>query len=374
MKKSTFTVLTLFLISALLGTFTFILYFMWFGNCVLDECVSGVLLPYNIPDNQIFYQVITDFSSYSLSEILVRNYGIALPYVALMGVLDEDLNDQIVIISAMINWVVYLLSGFVFAQLCIVLKPKFSTIVWFLLFPPFILFSVLINKDGIMILLVLSVTLAVLKRWWFTLLLLTVAISLIRMQYLLFPVFLLFMLKADFRLRFAIAYVCSAMASALIANFFGVYDIDWSAGGFSSLVYSLNKEYFVGSLLLNPVRVIHYVIAFLQECLYIKTDDGIDYMKLIQGATFVYLLYLLPGYARFLVGTWRIAYYRDFVVLRAAIFSYLLVLLLTPITEPRYFMIGCPLLLLAARISLRDGTPPIADGVNSKVAQTRAFT
>lgn len=373
MKIDTFKVLSRFLIAASLGTLTFFVYFMWVGNCVLDECVDGVILPYNIPDNQVFFRVISDFSSFDISEILLRNYGITLPYVALLGMFDQDLNDQIVVISSAINWVIYLASGYIFARLCLELKPQYSTIVWFLLFPPFILFSVLINKDGAMIFLVLAVTLAVLKRRWFILLLLTMAISLIRMQYLLFPLFLVFMLKADFRLRFATCYFFSAIASAFIANFFGVYDIDWSAGGFSSFVYYLNKEYFVGSLLLNPVRVVHYVVAFLQECFYIKTDEGIDYMKLIQGITFIYLVYLFPGYARFLIDTWRVTYYRDFVVLRAAIYSYLLVLLLTPITEPRYFMIGCPLLLLAAKINTRGNAMANIKSMRSGSVRANAY-
>lgn len=352
MKISSLKTILLFTISSFLAMISFVLYYQWLGNCVVEGCTNGFLLPYNIPDYQVFFKVIRDFDDFSFLDILTKNYGVTLPYVLIVYLFDVDLDTGMILMSAIVNWIIYIASGYIFVRLCSALEVKRTTIVWFMFFPPFIFFSVLINKDSIMIFLVLAITLAVVRRHWFLLLLLTIAVSLIRLQYVIFPMMLVFLVARDFRWRFLIVYTATAFMSAVIVNIFTMYDIDWSAGGFSYQIYYLNKNYFIGSFLLNPLRLVHYVVAFIQECFLAFSEDGVDLMKVIQGVTFLYLMCLAPGCMRFLIRTWRGTVVREFSVIRAAIFSYFLVLLLTPITEPRYFMIGCPLLLLASNVSV----------------------
>jgi hypothetical protein len=235
-------------------------------------------------------------------------------------------------------------------------------------YPPFLFFSALINKDIFLIFLLLRLTRAMIERRWAMFAMLGLLLGLVRIQYLALPLIALFLAGGRFRHRFWLAYVVTALLAGAIVRFTGVFDIDRAQSGLSDLVYAMNQRYLIGSLVFNPLRIVQYPLSLAQGWTLVFREDGLDLMKLTEGITFFWFLLVVPGVVRFFRRFPAHRDHRGATALRAVIVAYVFVLLLTQITEPRYLMSLFPLLLLAAAPGVRRVAPvpkPISSSTRS---------
>jgi hypothetical protein len=341
------------LIAALLGM---VAYGLAFSGCIEEAC-PGVVLPYNIPDHQNYLGSMLLLETQGAAEVLKVNHGVALVYRYAGALVDEDPTVGATRLSYAIDLLLYLLCLHAVLALRRRLGVPLIAIVPLALFPPFFFFSGLINKDILLMFLLPASVLALQQRRYVLTAVIAVAIGMTRLQYVVFPLLTWYLMRGSFGARLAIAYAVMALGSAVIARTTAFFEIDSTGLGLSDFIYQLNKQYLVGALIFNPLRVVQYVLALAGSWRLVAAPEGINLMALSEGLAFFWFLALLPGLWRvFRCGPamrrergWRTAV--------APVLAYLMIMLLTAITEPRYLMPLYPLALLAAAYPKRRMTP-----------------
>ena len=333
-----------------------LLYFFSFSPCI-DQVCAGITLPYNTPDHFVYAAVIENIADISWWAPVATNYGVSLLYTYLLMPITGTSPDQLVGLSLTVNLSLYVASIASFLQLTKRFGISYLSVVPLVFYPPFLFFSALINKDLFLILLLLRLVLALIEKRIVLVASIGFLLGLVRFQYAVLPMLALFLMNGKFRRRFLVAYVITSLAAAQITRFTDFFELEQADSGIASLVYFLNREYGVGSLVLNPIRALQYPLAFAQGWTRALTDDGVDLMKVIEGFTFFWFAFVAPGALRFFRSIQIRQITSESNVLRATILSFLLVLLLTSITEPRYLMSLYPLLLIASS-TRKQGVSP----------------
>lgn len=353
-------------VSATIGCTIFFVYYSIFISCVSNQC-GQIELPYNLPDHLIYLATIEEIQNTAWWIPLLQNYGIGFFYYYLVIPVARlffltDIND----ISLLFNSAVYIAILATFAKLIKIFDGSNWWILILALYPPFVLFSALINKDMLLTLLLLQAFLALRNRNFIYCSILVALMALVRGQYAILIPLTYYLSCGRFQYRFFVAYVFSAFAAALIAKFGGIFLFYESDGGFSDLVFALNDRYLIGSLLLNPVRLIQYLFALMLGWKLAFADGQINVLRLITGITFFWFLILLPQLYRFFWSFRHHHFHNDERILRSICLSFIFILLLTSFVEPRYIMPLYPLLALAcvasrAKKSFQYAT---ADGIH----------
>jgi hypothetical protein len=252
-------------------------------------------------------------------------------------------------LSLIVNFLLYAGSLWSFLDLARRLNVSERYLIALAFYPPFLFFSALVNKDIFLIFILLRLTIAFIEWRLASIIALSLLVGLVRFQYLALPLLAWFLLRGRFGKRFAVAYIATALAAAQITRSTDFFALEhFNTGGISDLVFALNRDYLIGSLLLNPIRVLQYPLSLAQGWTLVIADEGIDLMKVTEGVTFFWFLWVAPGVLRFFRATSRRRIDRASAVLRAMLTSFVLILLLTSITEPRYLMSLYPILLLCA--------------------------
>lgn len=325
-------------------------YGIYFLDCSLGSCPDGYFLPHNLPDHQVFMSVIASIDDIGVASTLIDNHGVAIFYGLLMETFGASDDSGAVVLTLIVNLMAYSVVCFLFFRLCdsLVISPRYS--VSFALFPGFIFFGLLINKDILVVLLVIGLISSYMARRYCLYLVLGILLGLIRVQYIFLPLAAIFLSRGNIPRRVFLVYVLSALGAAIIAGNTSIFEIAEANEGFSQSIYQFNKDYWVASLVTNPIRVIHYLVAPSFGWLMLEFEGQLNLMKLIEALSGIFIFYLLPGTFRFLLAVWRSEGTRADNFIFGTIIGYFSILLLTPITEPRYLMPIVPLFMLATGI------------------------
>lgn len=339
-----------------IGILISLLYFLRFNGCVNEAC-NGLVLPYNIPDHLTYVAVIRNLPNVAWWLPLAGNYGVSLLYGYAVIPLYEVFaaSDNLLPLTLTFNLALYVGSVVTFSRLLARLGGPNKFILIFAFYPPFLLFSALINKDIFLIFLILRVCVAMLDRRYVQYVVLVFCLMLVRVQYVALLPFALVLAGKGFKYKFICFYILTSLLAAVVARSTGLFELDDSGGGLSELIFNLNQRYLVGSLIFNPIRVIQYPFALAKSLTLIYDQGQLNLMRLLEGASFFWFLFMLPGLIGFLFRPGRLIADRNFLVLRAIIVAFFLILLLTSITEPRYLMAIFPIMLLAVAKGSAEG-------------------
>ena len=334
--------------SVFVGVLLMFIYFLAFSDCSYASC-GRFNLPYNLPDHLIYTAVIQNINNVDWWLPFLANHGVAVFYYYLGDFLNSK-DSEFLILSFTVNILLYIATINSYINLTNKLGLKNSKTILLVFYPPFLFFSALINKDMLLIFLVLRSCIALIDQSWRTLLLITIGLAFVRVQYMPLPLIALIIIRGRFWNRIVFLYVLTSICAALIARFSVVFEVDFEANGLSTFIYELNKNYLIGSLIFNPIRTVHYFLGFGNAWLLIFEDSGINLMKLIEGFTFFWFAWTLPGVFKFFSKIKNNEINKNHRIIGAIILGFIFSLLLTAITEVRYITPLFPLLLIASNI------------------------
>lgn len=307
----------------------------------------------NIHDHLEYESRLTDFGGFSdpISTYLDNVAGISIAYFFLTALLGFQ---DVVTTSILVNCTALVISAAIHLKICNSYARR-GTAYTFFLNLPFIYFCQLIGKDMLYVAVLYTMLLLLLQRRWLPLALLAVVAAVVRTQTI---IVFLFMLILAFRglplkQRFLLLYVLSSFAGAYSFTGDRVIGLDADLGsGVSWIVFELNSATRLGNLLLNPVRVLQYVVEFITAPL-----------ALIGTQVHFFTLFLLPYLLYFATHLGRL---RDAMTATRThttqfFFVTVLVMLIVPIINLRYFVALLPFaviaMLLAPGVVRRRASP-----------------
>lgn len=270
-----------------------------------------------------------------------NNAGISAIYLLLKKLFGGDLR----LISFVVNNAVFLACFFLCLRLLGQLAlPRFWAALLFLN-PATVYFSQLINKESFSLLAVLALTLAAARRSWPAFLALALFAGLIRLQLVFFAGALFFLaLGGDFLRRSLAAYGVFALGGAFVARQVESFDPSRWDWGVSLANFWLNREFLLGSLLLNPARLVQYLKDLFSSAGFLQ-NGIVDLYKFRDLPSAIALAAALPLLAYMCVNVHVYSAGKARAAV-AAVTAYLLVLLMNPIIHSRYLFPVLPLILL----------------------------
>ncbi len=348
--------LCLFLVFILIS----IIYFIYFvdGKGLTYEPIRGYVFPVNIHDHYIYVDYIEKIKNANNLEGLLHfnnNTGVALIYLSVINLFEFlGLNIPIERIALLINLSVFFLIFLSYKNIIKQLELPYYYLYLFFLNISFIYFAQLINKDSLTILVffkVIEYSFLGSKKRLFFLFMLSI---LVRIQLPIFMLLYWFLTRSNvnYLKRFIISYV----GLCLISGYFAKYQLllmseETLANGFSYLVFKMNTEYYIGSLLLNPIRLLQYFYdLFLSFSFYNNSSYDVSRLKNIPQA--LVFIALIPT----LIITF-IYYEKNMKTsiryLMAAIVAFFLVWLLNPMVNVRYILLILPVIILLGFYQLK---------------------
>lgn len=234
------------------------------------------------------------------------------------------------------------------------LSTKYSYLFFFN--PQLIYYSQIVNKDSLTLFFVLGLTYHVVTKHRVRFLVMTVAALSVRGQMLAFSFFLYALYGArNFRRRLCQMYVVSALGAVVGAKLGEQFSADLVASArFVKFVNEMNSRYYVGNLLLAPVKLVQWIYDQLLSLRFITPEGLIDLYSLRDVAMIVLLAIYTPKLVRLLTHVRRYSSGGERILL-SAIFAFILTWLMNPITHQRYLF---PLEILMTMLAV--GSPPIA--------------
>lgn len=280
------------------------------------------------------------------ADVLSQNFGITLFYVQLSKILPLD----------------YDLLAFIVNNLCLVLAYYYgvkiiSGLGWstrysylFFVNPQLILYSQLINKEPATLLFVLLLTYLVSKRQRGKFAVATLAAWILRHQLFFFAVFLyLIYFARRFRVRLWQMYAVSAFGAAWLAMRIMASNPEaMSESGFSRFLLVANAEYYLGNLLLAPIKVVQWIYEEMVLSLYFFADGRINLYLMKELGVIVVVAVLAKRLIPILLRVKRGGMGGERLLL-SAIFAFALMELINPIIHQRYLF---PVLVLLIMLGL----------------------
>jgi hypothetical protein len=132
---------------------------------------------------------------------------------------------------------------------------------------PIIYYSQLIGKDALYTAALYLLLFLYLKRNRFLIVFAGVLFTPIRVQTLLLAGLLLIYLHRTFSpgLRLAMVYIVTVIVGTYALNFSSIIGAEPELGsGVTNLIFNLNRSYLLGTLLLNPVRILQYCLQYIE--------------------------------------------------------------------------------------------------------------
>jgi hypothetical protein len=338
-------------------------YFFLFvsGKGFTYEPIQGFVFPVNIHDHYVYVQYIEKIrGADSLLELLHfnNNTGIALIYLSVINILalmgaELPIED----IALFINVGVFFLAFLSYKNIIKQLKLPYYYLYLFFINISFVYFAQLINKDSLTILVFLKTveySLIGSKKRFYLLCVLSVFVR-IQLPVFIFIYWFLLRKNTGYFKRFVFVYIVLALASGYLAKYqLLLMSEETLASGFSYLVFKLNTQYYIGSLLLNPIRALQYFYDLLLSfSFYNNGYFDVSRIKNIPQA-FVFIV-LLP------IVLITFFYYEKNMRtpashLMAAIVSFFLVWLLNPMVNVRYVLLILPIIILLGFYQLKFNT------------------
>jgi len=327
------------------------LYFLFFSydTGFTYEPIKGLINPVNIHDHYVYLDYIKeieDTGDWITLSGLNNNLGISLVYYFIHELLlFIDINLSYETLSLIINLIIILYAMKVYSL--IITKLGISS-VWslsFFIMSPLLYFAQLINKDSFTILIILLAINYSIGKEWGKFFILTAFSVIIRFQLPALLLLYLYFVKGrnNHVRRFAIAYVSLSLINGMLAKYqIQFFNESTLSDGMSYLVYSLNNNYYIGSLLLNPIRAIQYVHDALISFAFV---DGsvIDVGRLKNIPQIVFMLFLSPFIINAILN-YKIYMDKKEKYLLAMINAFFGIWLFNPTINLRYFILFFPIL------------------------------
>lgn len=313
------------------------------------EPIKGWLNPVNIHDHYVYLSYIDEIDTtgdwITLSG-LNNNFGISLIYYwihSFLKFISIDVNYETLALA--INLVVFMYAMKVYSSIIHKLNINPVWTLTFFLMSPLLYFAQLINKDSFTILIILLAINYSMSSQWRKFSLITILSVLVRFQ--LPALLLLYLFFVIGNKRHVSKFLCAYVILSLMNGFLAKYQIDFFnestlSDGMSYLVYSLNTNYYIGSLLLNPVRAIQYIHDALISFNFI---DGtvIDVGRMKNIPQVIFLLFLSPFLINAILN-YKLYMGKKEKYLLAMVNAFFGIWLFNPTINLRYFVLFFPVL------------------------------
>lgn len=302
----------------------------------------------NVPDHLFYEGVITGFNL--VPDITsINNYVVSFIYSLFFEVGFSDL----ILVSLFVNVIVISVAYARSELLCFQVTKRFLPLLYWLGLLSALQFSILINKDsfGVLFYVVLVSFLMFRKKTDLCLLLILCPI---RLQFLLVFVFSVFIVSSinsrDRKIKVIakvgfLYFLCSIVAMYLESNEALLAHSHYAEGGVAQWISNLNKQFYIGSLLLNVLKPVQYVYDLFRSA-------SVDYSVLGWGVYFsrLYLFFLIVVLsAYFFIAVylpWIVIRKREVFIASVVICSFFLVYSISPVVNYRYLLNISPVLIL----------------------------
>jgi hypothetical protein len=307
-------------------------------------------------DHEVYAAQIEHLRDGDLVLSLGNDVGIAALYLALSSILPGDYK----LISLIVNCLVLCACYVVYARICDQLGLGMTGKLTFFANLYFIYFAQLINKDLFTVLAFLLTLHFGLEGRLRPMLLLVPFLLLVRIQLATFVLVFAFFMKGGARpwLRIALVYVVTSIVAGLLSALTALISEESLGSGLSAWLVEFNAQYYVGYLLLNPVRVVQYVADTLSSFAFVSSTGAIDVAKILRVPEIGLLLLLIRPLSTLVTrfSDWLDTPARPLVL---TVLAYLIVWLMNPTVNARYFIVITPVLMLFALFA-RAATPSAA--------------
>lgn len=338
-----------------------ILYYFIFVAQPENKTILKITNPTNSHDHHIYANYIENLNNIESMAIADNNIGIAIIYKSISEIVPAFLSEDITILAAALNTITLLACFFVYRSICNTLALGTFGRLSFFINTSLLYFTQLINKDLFTIFLILFATHCGLQNRKWPLLAAAPLFFLVRQQLIIFLLlFILIQFSKNTRTTIFFAYVITSLLGGLISTHIPFIGEETLGSGFSSLVNRVNQEYFIGYLLLNPIRVIQFIQDALLVFIPITSSNELDVAKILRIPPVALLislsLFLIPS-----KGHLKIWFNPPAKALTSTIIAFTLTWLMNPTINARYVMLIVPsLTLLAIYTNRQKPKPPYA--------------
>lgn len=331
----------------------------WYSLEVIENGDKYFYFPLNLDQEKAYIPAILEMEEGTFDRKAIGNAtGIASVYYLLKKGLGFS-EESIAIVSFIFNNIMVIICYLYFVRIISFLGLKLSYRWMFFVNPALIYFSQLINKEIISLLFVLASTYYLFTKKTFMLLFFSALFSCIRPQLLLTGVLALWLnSKVKYAKCLFLIYVVTSIAGAFLMtpDKFNEQALELMArsdGSVGLVMYTqlINQQYCIGSLLLNPIKVIQYFYDLFRSLSFMTAAGQIDLYKLRDVPFILALIY----FAKPLIVVFiRIKQYvmlpcRPVITVTVVFF---IVLLMNPYVHARYvFPISYNLLILGVFVS-----------------------
>ncbi|HCM64409.1 MAG TPA: hypothetical protein DIT05_17965 [Morganella sp. (in: Bacteria)] len=277
-----------------------ILYYNYFvaGKSFTYEPVNGFIYPVNIHDNYIYLQYIARIND-NLGELIGinNNIGISTFYFLIAYFFNViGINIDFNILSLCINNILICFIFLSYRKIIILLYLPRVYILTFFLCISLIYFSQLINKDIFTILFFLKCIEYSIQKKYKMIISLSILSFFIRFQLL--PLFILYLIIIKRTkhpiIKILFIYTILSILNGILSRYqLHFFNEKTLGSGLSYLIFSINQQYFIGSLLFNPIRIIQYIHDLILSFDFI-IDNKIDVGRLKNIPQAIVFIFLLP--------------------------------------------------------------------------------
>lgn len=326
-----------------------LVYFYRFSLDLTEKEVSlaGVVGAVNAHDHFYYLETIKRLEQDGFAYELNNDVGISYFYLFLNRFLFDGAADYIYI-SIFVN-LAFLVSCFwCYLRLCDYYGFGLGAKVCFFAGFHLVYFAQLINKDMISVfLIVFSVYCSVYRRIWLLLFMLPFC-ALVRQQLFVYVVLFLFFYTAVQPMwRVLAAYIITSLVAAYLVVEKNIIGWESLEGGFSSIVYLINSETYLGYFIFNPIRILQFAQDALLSLIFVLPGGGVEMARLLRAPQVILLIFLAwPLYVS--IKRSGRGMRESSKPLYSALFAFLLAWLMNPTINARYVMLITPVLVLLA--------------------------
>jgi len=308
-----------------------------------------------------------NYHDHSIYEIYIRyiyegnnllvfgnNYGIASIYYIIGEIFESN---NYILLSHYVNQMIFIFISLSTYKLFMALRINLLFSIFITFNPANFYFLSLINKDSFTILLILLFVYNIYKQNYVTLFILIIISTIIRIQLPLFGLVLLFLLdykKISLVYKILFLYIVSCTLSVILVNNIELISLDnmnTSLGfGITKITKELNQNYYIGSFLLNPIKIFQYFYDYLNGFTYIYDFSKFDLYR----EKDILNLFFLPFSIILLLFTFlcKRKVHEISKVFLLIIVAFFIVWLINPTINYRYLSLFVPYIIIAGIYTL----------------------
>ncbi|MEK7747806.1 MAG: hypothetical protein AAB300_01850 [Nitrospirota bacterium] len=333
-----------------------ILYFLYFAADLNRYDGESGLFQYALNDHDHFVYVTNidrilfeDLLGYEIS----NDIGIAAIYMALASAFPFLVDQDYTLIALVFNCITLIGCYVIYADICNYCKLGQIGNLSFFANLSLIYFAQMINKDMLTIFaFLLAVRCGIHQRMWLLLALIPF-FALVRLQLAVFILIFAFLMATPWPgWRIICLYILTSIAAGVLSIFVSIISDESLGEGFSSFLVNFNRNYYVGYLLFNPLRVIQFIFDAYASFSFSTEMGGVDMAKILRLPQLILLLLLFRPLGSLFI------HFRHWLKTRArpivlVVVAYLLTWLMNPTINARYVMLITPVLVLFALYARR---------------------